>query len=164
MRPLPAARIARGLHRSRTLEIKRAQGRPDARRTRSPVCMVESGKRTRVIQVRRNIPAFPAQWLCSLWRALPGLPGLIATVPRARDPGLIPASGDQDHTLLPHASRIPRQMMQLASIASPPHVRDDAYAPLIEAGWRQYARFLIFVKRNFSQVKADSRDQFEIAR
>jgi len=33
---------------------------------------------------------------------------------------LIPASGDQDHTLLPSASRIPRQMMRLTSIATRP--------------------------------------------
>jgi len=41
---------------------------------------------------------------------------------------LIPASGDRDHTLLPSAGRIPRQMMQARVHRTPPDVRDDAYA------------------------------------
>jgi hypothetical protein len=31
-------------------------------------------------QVRRNSPAFPAQWFYGLLRALPGVPGFLATI------------------------------------------------------------------------------------
>ena len=61
-----AAQFARDLLELRPSEKQRAQGKPDARRTRSPVCKVECAESTRVIQVRRNMPAFPAQWFCGL--------------------------------------------------------------------------------------------------
>ena len=51
---------------------KRAQGRPGARCTRGLVCNCALGKRTRAYRYRRSIPAFPAQWLYGLLRALPG--------------------------------------------------------------------------------------------
>jgi hypothetical protein len=48
-----------------------------------------------------------------------GAPGLLATIAcRSSLADLIPASGDQDHTLLPTARRITGQLMPLASIAS----------------------------------------------
>ena len=51
----------------------RAQGRPGARRTRGPVCCFRIGKRcTRAYRFGGSIPAFPAQWLYGLLRALPG--------------------------------------------------------------------------------------------
>jgi hypothetical protein len=40
-----------------------------------------------------------------------------------------------------------------ASIASRLNVRDDAYAPLAEAGWRTVAHFLIIVKINLSDLQ-----------
>jgi hypothetical protein len=50
-------------------------------------------------------PALPAQWCYGLLRALPGVPGLIAPVAlRHVLQDLIPASGDQDHTLSPSAA------------------------------------------------------------
>ena len=51
---------------------ERAQGRPGARCTRGLVCNCAQGKRTRAYRYRRSIPAFPAQWLYGLLRALPG--------------------------------------------------------------------------------------------
>ena len=51
-------------------------------------------------------PAFPVRWCSRLIRALPGVPGLLATVAgvmRSIIASLIPASGDQDHTISPHA-------------------------------------------------------------
>jgi len=56
-----------------------------------------------------------------LWRALPGVRALLVAVTlRNTSQRLIPASGDQDHTLLPTARRIIRQVMPLASIAARP--------------------------------------------
>src|SRR5262245_29749157 len=49
-----------------------------------------------------ELPAYPAQWFYGLCRALPGVPGFVATVARKSSlASLIPASGDQDHTALP---------------------------------------------------------------
>ena len=54
------------------LEEMRAQGRPGARCTRGLVCNCAQKMRTRAYRYRRSIPAFPAQWLYGLLRALPG--------------------------------------------------------------------------------------------
>jgi hypothetical protein len=51
---------------------QRAQGRPGARCTRGPVCKSSKQKRTRAYRFSGNTPAFPAQWLYGLFRALPG--------------------------------------------------------------------------------------------
>jgi hypothetical protein len=51
---------------------KRAQGRPGARCTRGLVCKSSKQIRTRAYRFSGNTPAFPAQWLYSLYRALPG--------------------------------------------------------------------------------------------
>src|SRR6266853_1904206 len=54
------------------------------------------------IQVSGEHPAFPAQWFYGLWRALPG-DRLVATIAMRKTPqDLTPASGRQDHTLLPY--------------------------------------------------------------
>jgi len=72
-----------------------------------------------------------------LWRALPGVPGLIASVIcQALLADLIPASGDQDHALLPSAADIIRRADVAASIASRPAFVTTRNAPLAEAGWR----------------------------
>ena len=55
-----------------SLERKREQGMPGARCTRGLVCNSAHRKRTRAYRYRRNTPAFPAQWLYGLCRALPG--------------------------------------------------------------------------------------------
>ena len=51
---------------------RREQGMPGARCTRGLVCNSAHRKRTRAYRYRRNTPAFPAQWLYGLCRALPG--------------------------------------------------------------------------------------------
>jgi hypothetical protein len=52
---------------------ERAQGRPGARRTPGLVCKYAHNKRcTRAYRFGGSIPAFPAQWLYGLLRALPG--------------------------------------------------------------------------------------------
>ena len=70
------------------------------------------------IQVSGNTPAFPAQWLYGLLRALPG-ERLFCHRRRARSllANLTPAPRRQDHTTSPYASRHPRQSWH----PRPPH-------------------------------------------
>src|SRR6266850_8262418 len=49
---------------------QRAQGRPGARCTRGLACNVHQRMRTRAYRFSGNTPAFPAQWLYDLLRAL----------------------------------------------------------------------------------------------
>jgi hypothetical protein len=81
----------------------RAQGMPGA--TTAPAASCAKVESTRVVATGRpNSPAFPAQWFYGLSRALPGVPGFVATVAcKSSLARLIPASGDQDHTALPSA-------------------------------------------------------------
>src|SRR6267142_1064089 len=58
---------------------QRAQGRPGVRCTRGLACQMRKQKRTRAYRFSGNTPAFPAQWLYGLLRALPG-ERLFATV------------------------------------------------------------------------------------
>src|SRR5206468_12212306 len=53
-----------------TLERQRAQGRPAARCTRRLPCKCTQKMRTRAYRFSGNTPAFPAQWLYGLYRAL----------------------------------------------------------------------------------------------
>ena len=50
---------------------QRAQGRPGARCTRGLACNCAQRTRTRAYRFSGNTPAFPAQWLYGLLRALP---------------------------------------------------------------------------------------------
>ena len=45
---------------------------PGARCTRGLVCYMHKEKRTRAYRFSGSSPAFPAQWLYGLYRALPG--------------------------------------------------------------------------------------------
>ena len=97
------------------LSQKREQGMPGARCTRGLVCKQCAKKRTRAYRYSRNTPAFPAQWLYGLWRALPGdefvLPPSLANW-RLIKPGRVDfasaqlgtSNGCRDHTVLPYAS------------------------------------------------------------
>ena len=53
------------------LSNPRAQGRPGARCTRGLACQLRKQKCTRAYRFSGNTPAFPAQWLYGLLRALP---------------------------------------------------------------------------------------------
>ena len=66
-----AAHCARGLHLLCPPRIERAQGRPGACCTRGPVCDLRKQNCTRAYRAAGH-PAFPAQWLYGLLRALPG--------------------------------------------------------------------------------------------
>src|SRR6266516_932308 len=78
---------------------------PGARCTRGLVCNRHKNTHTS-IQVQRRHPTFPAQWFYGLYRALPGGPGSLSPSP-VRSlllTNLTPASGRQNHTILPYAS------------------------------------------------------------
>ena len=69
---LLAAPMARALLRFHPFEGERAQGRPGACCTRGLACDLRKTKLHTSIQGSWSIPAFPAQWLYGLLRALPG--------------------------------------------------------------------------------------------
>jgi hypothetical protein len=72
-----------------------------------------------------NRSGLPCATVFRLIRALPGVPGLLATTARNRLASWIPASGDRDHTISPsalaHSSEAPQRPSHPAF-----HVRDDA--------------------------------------
>ena len=72
-----------------------------------------------LVRSHRNHPAFPAQWFYGLFRALPGDRAFLPPSPlrSLHLTNLTPASGRQDHTTSPSASRIARQ----ARPQRPPH-------------------------------------------
>src|SRR6478672_9734562 len=97
-----------------------------------------------------NHPAFPAQWFYGLLRALPGDQACLTPSPALLLVDLTPASGRQNDTTWPYASR-PRSSRALpASTASRPASMTLANAPLwdgtmrdIEVIWvRRQAKFL----------------------
>src|ERR1700730_3505288 len=109
---------------------QRAQGRPGARCTRGLVCKLHIEKRTRAYRFSGNTPAFPAQWFTA-YSALSSATGFLATVISEIPPAnLTPASGRQDHTTSPSASRAFRQR-RIRVHRIPPHVRDDREPPLL---------------------------------
>ena len=99
----------RGLHFVCRPRKQRAQGRPGARCTRGLACNCAQRTRTRAYRFSGNTPAFPAQWLYGLLRALPG-ERLFCHRRRANLlANLTPAPRRQDHTTSPYASHHPRQ-------------------------------------------------------
>jgi hypothetical protein len=159
-----AARCARAVHL--IFRPKRAQGTPDARCTRSPLCNVES---TGVEATGTpEHPASPAQWFYGLCRALPGDRALLPPSSRGlrfchcpvgpiKPPqDLTPASGRQDHTILPSATASLVRVLVIAHrlLENPPcnpaarstlprpshpapNVRDDHDTPLLWDGIRK---------------------------
>jgi hypothetical protein len=98
---------ARVMHRRLPLEGRRGQGTPDAGRTRE-TCVQ---RKLRFAHASDNRAAettgIPCAMVLTLIRDLPGVPGFLATITlRNVAQGLIPASGDQDHTISrPHRPR-----------------------------------------------------------
>ena len=118
---------------SSSLEAKRAQGRPGVLRTHSRAC---SEKSTRVSHYRSAETIRPSlrNGLNGLCSCSPRCTGLLATVAcRSSPTSLIPASGDQDHTISPYANCAVRPTAN----PRPPHpaanVRDDRDTPLFSA-------------------------------
>ena len=112
------------------LEEMRAQGRPGARCTRGLVCNCAQKMRTRAYRYRRSIPAFPAQWLYGLLRALPGERLFCHRRLREASPlsGLMPAPRHQDHTTSPYA-RATHVSRSSCVHRIPPRVRDVRERP-----------------------------------
>ena len=139
---------------------------PGARCTRSPLCNVEStGVEATGTPESPGIPA--RNGFNGLCRALPGDRALLPPSPRGYltcphpvgptclPQDLTPASGRQDHTILPSASNISRQRAgnrsqvfrpalrshraqdAAASTASRPYVRDDGQRPSVWDGMRK---------------------------
>src|SRR6476661_10602291 len=78
-------------------------------------------------------PAFPTQWFYGFLRALPGDHRFVDPVIRAtrwRLANLTPASGRQNHTASPSATRSARLTLRCVH-RTPPHVRDDREPPLL---------------------------------
>ena len=87
--------------------------------------------RTRAYRFGGSIPAFPAQWLYGLLRALPGRAGLVVTVAHEKLSLLLdltPASGRQDHTTSPYASGM-HVCHAIGVHRIPPRVRDVRERP-----------------------------------
>jgi hypothetical protein len=125
-----AARTARGLPETSRPLCQRAQGRPGARCTRGLACNVHRRTRTRAYRFSGNTPAFPAQWLYGLLRALPGERLSCHHRPREASllPDLAPAPRRQDHTTSPYASGAYVYRAICVHRISP-HVRDDGQRP-----------------------------------
>ena len=118
---------------------QRAQGRPGARCTRGLACNCAQKTRTRAYRFSGNTPAFPAQWLYGLLRALPG-ERLSCHRRRAKSlRNLTPAPRRQDHTTSPYASRHPRQSWHPRPPQPVPTFVTMADAPLLGTGWRQFS-------------------------
>ena len=84
----------------------------------------------------RKHPAFPTQWFYGFLRALPGDHRFVDPVIRAtrwRLANLTPASGRQNHTASPSATRSAR-LTPRRGHRIPPHVRDDRDTPLQRGG------------------------------
>ena len=89
---------------------------PGACCTRGLVCKKCASKRTRAYRYSRSTPAFPAQWLYGLCRALRrrirlatvvcGLRFVLARLGRRISARRSISNGCQDHTVLPYAARL----------------------------------------------------------
>jgi len=102
-------------------------------------------------------PAFPTQWFYGLLRALPGDHRFVDPVIRAtrwRLANLTPASGRQNHTTSPSASKA-LVSRSIAATASHPNVHDDRETPLL---WRRDRRSKSYIsekrKRNIFRGRA----------
>jgi hypothetical protein len=114
------------------LELRgRREGRASTE-TRGPRAIKKHGEGT---TGSAKDPAFPAQWLCGLFRALPRNRAFLLLSPRGSQPrDLTSASGGQDHTTSPHVSAPFVRTKPCASPLRPSqpalNVRDDASVPL----------------------------------
>jgi len=134
---------------------------PGARCTRGLVCKDAQKKRTRAYRYRRSNPAFPAQWLYGLCRALPGERIRLVTVAaglmadRPVGPISPPTAWHQQRVSGPHGFAVRESAVRLArreplTDRDPPcdhlarrrcrvhripsRVRDDRETPLTRVG------------------------------
>ena len=123
------AESARVFEKLPALERQRAQGRPGARCTRGLVCICAQRTRTRAYRSSGEHPAFPAQWLYGLLRALPGERLFCHRHSQKLAPAnLTPAPRRQDHTTSPYAqATLVSYDFRVHRIS--PRVRDDRERP-----------------------------------
>jgi hypothetical protein len=107
------------------------RGRRECRMQAAPMARLQQSKQAAGTTGKAGATGIPCTMAYGLSRALLGVRALIATVaPRNVSQNLIPASGDQDHTLSPSEGCITRRTMLPSSIASRANVRDDRETPL----------------------------------
>src|SRR5882757_3653924 len=165
-----AARSARGVDESSAQ--KRAWGMPGARCTRGLVCTCSGRKHTSNNEYTGITRHSRTQWFYGLCRALPGdralLPPSSRGYPACPHPvgptrlpqDLTPASGRQDHTILPSAATslvrvlliahrpirtrpaIPSRAKRCRVHRIPPRVRDDGQRPSGGVGWREFVEMI----------------------
>ncbi len=118
-------------------EDGRAQGTPDAGRTREPCVQKRCTLRTQATTGQPGQPAFPARWVTA-YTSSPRRAGLSSRRPAGRlTRRLTPASGGRDPTISPSAARA-SSVARLRVHRIPPRVRDEwPNAPLAEAGRRR---------------------------
>src|SRR5258705_5510045 len=129
-----AAAFARGL--PKTSRLLRSEGAGNAGRSMHPQPRMQNKTSIRVSHHGHtgNHPAFPAQWFYGLLRALPGDQACLTPSPALPIADLTPASGRQNDTTWPYASR-PRSSRALpTSIASRPAFVTTRDPPLLWDG------------------------------
>jgi hypothetical protein len=130
---IPATEIRPSDASSVTLDKSEGAGNAGCRCTRAPRVQQMRKERTRAVhRYNRTHSGIPCAMVYGLWRALPGVPGLIAPVACRLSPAnLTPASGRQDHTLLPSVPGIARLATPAASIATCPTFVTIGQTPLL---------------------------------
>jgi hypothetical protein len=121
----------------------------------------------------RNHPAFPTQWSCGFLRTLPGDRAFLPPSPARRVgavANLAPASGRQDHTASPYASRPRSSVALLASTASHPTFVTIAIRPLArrdggtQPHFRKNGRRIFFTLGLDDPIRLNRLAKFDFAR
>ena len=114
------------------------RGRRECRMQAAPMARLQQKKQAAVTTGKAGTTGIPCATVltaasCSPWSA--GLDSLhrLRIVIRKLGPSV---GGSGPHDLAVRGGCAARRAAPRASIASPPRVRDDAFAPLIEAGWK----------------------------
>src|SRR6266481_8014565 len=111
-------------------------------------------------------PAFPAQWLYGLLRALPGDQACLTPSPALLIADLTPASGRQNHTTSPSAAaHFVKRTARVHRI--PPRVDDVAQRPSVGTGRPTYITDLGQAASKISEIPKSARpalEQFAVAK
>jgi hypothetical protein len=158
---IPTARFRLGCSISLSLLEQRAQGKPGADCARSTVCNGWTRNAHGFDRYSRDIPAFPAQWLYGLLRALPGerpcLPPLPVPAQAGRIDARVAAPGPHDFAVRRRVFVRCKHLTQQASIATRATLRDDrANVPHGGSGWLAYAPVRHFCKEEFFAERLDA--------
>jgi hypothetical protein len=116
---VPAARCARVLLETLSLQRQRAQGKPGARCTRGLACKMHIRTRTRAYRFSGGNPAFPAQWFTACF-ALSPVTGLSCHRRRADTSAQLDASVGASG---PHDFAVRFSIVRLRTIGAPTLLR-----------------------------------------